>query len=144
MNIDSPASLSNAELLARVKSLVDGERQATAALVAHLAEIECRKLYLEQGCRSLFSYCTEVLHLSEHAAYNRIEAAKAARRFPAILTSLVQGDVHLTAVKLLAPLFTAENHESLLAAAKHKSKREIEEIIAHLRPQPDIADSVRK
>src|SRR5207249_4607953 len=49
-----------------------------------------------------------------------------------------------TAVKLLAPLFTAENHRSLLEAATHKSKREIEEIVARLRPQPDAQDSIRK
>jgi hypothetical protein len=33
----------------------------------------------------MFTYCTQILHLAEHAAYNRIEAARAARRFPLIL-----------------------------------------------------------
>jgi hypothetical protein len=31
------------------------------------------------------AYCTQVLHLAERAAYNRIEAARAARRFPPIM-----------------------------------------------------------
>ena len=136
--------LTDSELLARVKSLVQSERWATAALVAHLAEIESRKLYLEEGCRSLFSYCTQVLHLSEHAAYNRIEAARAIRRFSLVLAALERGDVHLSAVKLLAPVLTFENHRELLTAAKHKSKREIEELIARVRPQPEIPALVRK
>ena len=144
MDIQSLAGLSDSDLLARVKALAHGERRATVALVAHLAEFENRKLYLGEACASLFAYCTRVLHLSEHAAYNRIEAARAARRFPAVLAGLEQGLLHLTAVRLLAPVLTAENHRDLLAAAKHKSKREVEEILARLRPQPDVPARVRK
>lgn len=128
MTLELPIDLSDAELLARVKQLVERERHVTAALVAHLGEIENRRLYLQESCRSLFTYCTRILHLSEHAAYNRIEAARAALRFPAVLSMLERGDVHLTAVRLLAPLLTPENHRDLLAAAKHKSKREVEEL----------------
>ena len=144
MDIESLAELADADLLVRVERLVHGERRATAAVIAHLAEIEQRRLYLAEGHGSLFSYCTRVLHLSEHAAYNRIEAARVARRFPAILNCLERGDVHLTAVRLLSPLFTADNHRDLLAAAKHKSRREVEELIARLRPQPDAPSMVRK
>jgi hypothetical protein len=35
--------LSNHELLLRVKSLAQGEREATAMLIAHLAELEARR-----------------------------------------------------------------------------------------------------
>jgi hypothetical protein len=83
--IDSPASLSDDQLLSRVKTLACGEQHATACLVAALEELDRRKLYLGQGCSSLFTYCTQVLHLSEHAAYGRIEAARTARRFPVLL-----------------------------------------------------------
>ena len=126
--------LSDNELLARVEQLARDERHATAALVAHLSEMERRQLYLEQGCRSLFTYCTQVLHLSEHAAYNRIEAARIALRFPAVLTHLAAGQVHLTAIRLLAPCLTADNQVEMLTAAKHRSKREVEEMVARLRP----------
>ena len=64
-------------------------------------EMDARKLYLGEGCSSLFTYCTQVLHFSEHAAYGRIEAARAARRFPAILDGLVDGRLTLTAIGLL-------------------------------------------
>jgi len=144
MNMESIADLSDIDLLARVECLVHSERQATATLVAHLAEIANRKLYVAQGYASLFSYCVQALHLSEHAAYNRIEAARASLRYPAVLSGLARGDVHLTAVRLLSTLFTPENHRELLAAARHKSKREVEELIALLRPQPDVPAAVRR
>jgi len=144
MNLASLALLSDRELLSHVEQILIRERGATAALVAHLSEIENRRLHLARGYASLFNYCTRALHLSEHAAYNRIEAARAARRFPAVLAALERGDVHLTAVRLLSPVFSDENHIDLLAAAKHKSRREIEELVARLRPQPDARAGVRR
>jgi len=83
--LSTVAHLSDDALISRVKHLAAREREATALLIAHLAELDVRRLYLGEGCSSLFTYCTQVLHLSEHAAYGRIEAARAARRFPIIL-----------------------------------------------------------
>src|SRR5205823_4307829 len=102
------------------------------------------KLFLGQGCSSLFTYCTQVLHLSEHAAYNRIEAVRASHRFPVILEQLAAGKVTLTTICLLAPVLTAENYEHLLAEACHKSRREVEHLIAMTRPKPDVPTVVRR
>ena len=87
------ARLSDADLLRRVVVLAGREREATVELVAHLAELDARRLYRGEGFGSLFSYCTGALRLAEHAAYNRIEAARASRRVPAILDLLADGDV---------------------------------------------------
>jgi hypothetical protein len=144
MTMFSFGDFSDRDLLAEVSRLAASERQAIARLVASLAEVDARQLYLNEGYSSLFTYCTQVLHLSEHAAYNRIEAARAARRFPQILEQLADGSIHLTAVRLLAPALTPENHRTLLDAARHKSKREVEHLLAQLKPRPDVASSVRK
>ena len=138
------ADLTDAALLERLGKLAREERRATAQLVAALAELERRRLYLAQGCSSLFTYCTKVLHLSEHAAYNRIEAARAAMRFPAILERLEDGSVTLTAVRLLAPLLTTENHGHVLAEACHKGKKQMDVLVAGLRPLPDAPAIVRR
>ena len=119
-------------------------REREAALIASLAEFDARRLYLAAGCSSLFTYCTQVLHLSEHAAYGRIEAARAARRFPVLLDLLADGALTLTAVCLVATHLTAENNRELLAAARHKTKRELELLVATLRPQPVVPATVRK
>ena len=136
--------MSNQELLAAVSHAAGNERQATAVLLALLAEVDARRLYLGEGCASLFAYCTQVLHLSEHAAYHRIETARAARHFPIILPLVAEGSVTTTAVALLRPLLTPENHEALLAAARHKSKREVEHLVAGLAPRPDAHSIVRR
>ena len=67
-----PTLLTDTQLLARVTILAAHERQATAALIAALAELDARRLYLAEGYPSLFAYCTQALRLSEDAAYNRI------------------------------------------------------------------------
>jgi len=82
-----------------VQTLASDERGATGRLVAALAEIDRRKLYLGEGFSSLFVYCTHALHLAEHAAYNRIEAARAVARWPVILEHIVEGRVNLSTLR---------------------------------------------
>jgi hypothetical protein len=142
--IHSPQRLTDSDLIAEVNRLAQSEREAIATLVAALGEMDARRLYLGQGCSSMFTYCTQVLHLAEHAAFNRIEAARAARRFPVILTLLADGRLHLSAVRVLAPHLTDSNHQAVLRQASHKSKREVEQIVARLQPRTDVPSSVRK
>ena len=138
------ANLSDDELLATVKRLATTECRATAALVRSLMDLDVRRLYLSEGYSSLFTYCTQALHLAEGAAYNRIEAARAARRLPAILTALEEGAVTLTTVRLVAPHLTIANHQDVLARACHTGKREVEVLVASLRPLPSVPPTIRK
>jgi 5-methylcytosine-specific restriction endonuclease McrA len=137
------AHLSDDQLLVRVKELVRQDRVTTARLLVHLAEMEERRLHCREGCASLFTYCVEVLHLSEPAAYRRVKAARLARRFPGVLNLLTEGSIHLAALDILAAHLTEANHVTLLAEARHKTKREVEELVARLRPLPDVPPMVR-
>jgi 5-methylcytosine-specific restriction endonuclease McrA len=142
--LSKAARLTNQQLTAQVTELARHEREATAGLVACLAEFGARKLHLGHGCATMFTYCTEVLRFSEHEAYLRITAARLAQRFPVVLEKLESGTVNLTTLKLLRKLLTTENHATLLAAAEHKSKREVEELVARVAPQPAVKPSIRK
>src|SRR6266496_5410896 len=102
MKIIDVSLLDDAALAAELGRLAAGERQATAALVVHLAEFDARRLYEPAGFSSLFQYCRAVLHLSEDAIYNRIEAARAARRYPVILEMVAAGTLSVTTARLLA------------------------------------------
>jgi hypothetical protein len=144
MKTTIPSHLSDESLMTEVLRFSRSERDATAQLVAHLAELDARKLYLGAGFPSLFAYCCGALALSEHETYNRIEAARMARRFPIILDMLADGAVNLTTVRLLAPQLNVDNHEGLLAAASHKTKREVEELLVQRVPRPDVPASIRK
>jgi hypothetical protein len=144
MKITIPEHLSNDELLAGLQHLAASERRGTAQLVAHLVELETRGLHLKAAFTSLFAYCCEALHLSEDAAYNRIEAARAARRFPVILDMLDSGELSVTTARMLGRILTLENHAKVLAAASGQSKRAVEELVVQYAPRPDVPTSLRK
>jgi len=136
--------LSDTELVARVKDLAARERGEMALLVAHLAELDTRDVYLRAGHGSLFVYCRDVLALSEQESYNRIAVARAARRFPVILEMLEAGAVNVTTVRLLAPHLAPDNHRAVLESARGKRKLQVEEIAARLCPMPDVPSFVRR
>jgi hypothetical protein len=136
--------VSDRDLLAAVHRLATDERRATASLIASLAELDRRRLYLPEGYSSLFTYCTQALRLSEHAAYGRIEAARVARRYPVLLERLEAGDLTLTTIGLLTPHLTSENYQRLIDTASRKSKRDVEHLLATLRPRPAVPPVVRK
>lgn len=135
--------LTDTALLESLKQLVMQEQQCTAKVVAHLAEVEIRRAYLPWAS-SLFVYATLHLHLSEAAAYKRITAARLVRRFPAVLDALMQGDVHLGALNALAATLSDDNCAELLAAAKHKTTRAVEVLVAVRCPKPDVPQTIRK
>jgi hypothetical protein len=143
-DIETLTSLTDAQLLVRVKLLAGQERQSTAALVAGLMELDLRRLYLGEGCSSLFAYCTQVLHVSEDAAYNRIRTARVAAKWPEVLELIASGALTVTAVRLLSDALTDANHAELFAAATHKSKRDVESIVAAANPRPDVPSNVRR
>jgi hypothetical protein len=144
MNVAIPSHLSDPDLVEEVTRLAGCEREATASLIAHLAELFARRLHERAGFSSLFTYCTEVLRLSNSEAYDRMKAAKVVRRYPVVLGLLASGRVNLTTVRLLAPHLTRKNHERLLAEASGKRKRQVQELLARWFPKPDVASSVRK
>jgi hypothetical protein len=144
MKITSALQLTDSELVTEVTRLAATEREATVALIVHLAEFDARRLFEAAGFSSSFKYCMEVLRLSEDAAFNRIEAARTARRYPAVLDMLIAGTLSPTTTRMLARHLTPENHEELLTAASGKSKQEVEKLLARLSPHPDVPSSIRK
>src|SRR5262245_58852462 len=132
------SSLSDDELLHRLRDLLRQSRRVEAELVAHIGEVDARRLYAREAAPSMFAYCTQVLHLSEAEAYLRITAARAARQHPVLLDMLRDGRLHLSGIAKLVPHLTLENREAVLARAAHRSKRRIEELIAELAPRPDV------
>lgn len=135
--------LNDQELESRLRRLALAEGKFMAALLSYLAEFDRRRLAGAFGQPSLFHYCVRVLGFSEDAAYKRIQAARAVRRFPEIIEELASGRLGVAAVKVLAPHLTAENVRGLLTAAHGKTIRELESFAASLAPRPDAPDMLR-
>ena len=124
--------LTDAVLLARLKSLVSQEREEAAAIVEHLAEVDRREIIVDAGYSTLFDYCVKVLLYSESAAFLRIRAARAIGEFPRILDDLKSGALHLDAIMRLTPHLNGSNSDTLLDQASGASKRQVLALVAGL------------
>jgi hypothetical protein len=124
--------------------LAGDARAATTDLVACLAEFDRRRLFLELGFSSIYAYCAARLHLTEGAAYRRIEAARASVRFPVVLEMLRDGRLSLATAALIGPKLTPGNAEHWLRESAFKSKRGVEVMLAHFHPKPVVPSVIRK
>src|SRR5215510_6464738 len=113
------------ELLRQLARLVEESRGVEAEVVAHIAEVERRRLYARQACSSMFEYCRRILGLRENEAYLRITVARASRQHPVLLEMLGDGRLHLSGIARLAPHLTRENADALLERACGMSHREV-------------------
>ena len=57
---------------------------------------------------------------------------------------LRDGRIHMSGMALLVPVLTPENRDAVLERATHKSKRQIEQLVAELSPRPDVPSVMRK
>jgi hypothetical protein len=137
-------ALSDDEVLSGLERVLGQLRRVESSLIAHLAEVDARHLYARYAASSMFVYRRDILHLSEGEAQLRILVARAVREHPVLLTMLADGRLHLSGIAKLAPILTAENRDALLLRAVHKSKREIEELVAERAPRPDAPSVIRK
>ena len=132
------------ELLLKLAEVLKQSRRVESVLVAHIAEVDARRLFVSEASSSMHKYCTDVLHLSDAEAFLRITAARASRRHPALLKMLDDGRLHLSGLAVLAPHLTKRNCEELLARATKKTKGEIQVLVAEIAPKPDVTPSIRK
>ena len=133
--------VSDAALLRDLAALIARDRLTTAEILAHIAEVDARRLYAPAGYSSMHAYCVGELRLSEDAAFKRIQAARAARAFPELLVAVADGRLHLIGVCLLAPHLKPSNSKELIERASGKRRVEIEEWLAlrtakTARPEP--------
>jgi hypothetical protein len=144
LEVLSFSEISDDDLLGRLSELLQKSRRIESELIAHIGEVDARRLYAREAAPSMFAYCTEVLNLSEHEAYLRITVARASREHPMLLEMLADGSLHLSGIAKLVPYLTEANREALLARASGKSKRQFEELVAEISPKPDVPTTVRR
>jgi hypothetical protein len=142
--VSSPETLPSSALAHRLADLCGEERNVQVDFLLHLAEFDRRRVWLEAGYGSLWTFCQEVLHLRESAAGRRIGAMKALRRFPSLEAPLRDGRLCLSTVNLLAPVLSDENLHDLVGRAAFLSKVDTEKLVASIRPRVAPADGVRR
>ena len=67
-------NVADGDLLRQLSDLVKRSRGVEANVVAHIGEVELRRLYAAEACSSMFEYCRRVLHLRENGAEARLRS----------------------------------------------------------------------
>jgi len=122
--------LASLTLLQELKTANASVCCSTARLIALIAEVEERKLYVPAAYDSMYAYCVGELHMSEDAACRRISVARTARHLPAIFEAIADGRLHLSAVEQMGPHLTQQNADELVAAAAWKTKAPVVQLLA--------------
>ena len=138
------AQLSDHELWQQTSRAALKEKSCTAVVIAHLAEVDKRKLHLLHACKSLFDYCSTVLGYSEAESYLRCQVARACSAHPQLLGELAAGTMSLCVAGKVASKLHESNQQQLLKACSGKTKVEAEKIIATLHPQEAPKTLIRK
>src|SRR5262245_22250366 len=114
IELERLGALSDRDLLSSLGVSLQANRRSTVVVIAHLCEVEERRLHWLAGYPSLFAYCVSRLGMSEDEAYRRIEAARLCRRHPRVFEKLAGGQLSLSVAVLLKQRLTAGNDEHLL------------------------------
>ena len=91
----------------------------------------------------MFDYCRRALGYSESASNRRINTARCMSRFPEVYHLLLDGEVSLSSISLVASLLTPENKTELLATIRGRSGDDVRKIVSQHRPQSYVCDRVR-
>lgn len=143
--MDDLKKIKDNQLLENFSHLVLREREATVSVVAHLAEIDRRKLYAREGYSSLFAYIKDKFNYSGSSAYRRIQAARLSCRFPEILDLLIPGKLNLLSICLIEPHMTTKNGKNLIQQVIGKTKEQIEYLLANQFPRMEkTEDRIRR
>ena len=133
--------LSNRAVIAEFDALVAGNHMSFAALLTRIAQIDERRLYLEQGYPSMSAFLMHRMRLpTQNSAYKRLTAARTAQKYPGVLVAVSDGRLNLTAVLMLAPHLTPSNADELVAAARDKTCFELQVVLAERFPRPDLPE----
>jgi 5-methylcytosine-specific restriction endonuclease McrA len=144
-------SLSDSSVLAGLARVVRQGHAITAALIAHILEIEYRQLYRNMGYDSMRAFLIVEHRFSEDAAERRLQAAHAVRRHPELLERVADGRLHLTAVGMLSAHLDDTNAAELIEVATHKTRSQIHALLLARKPgviatgaQPEMALAVAR
>ena len=134
-------SLSDQEIVSRLRCLVSNEKTLTLDVIRHLVEVHRRGLYLENAYGSLYEYCKGDLGYTDASAWRRARAAQGIIRCPEAWDFLEQGKINICTLGRVYKFVTP----AVLREIAGKSRAEVELIAAvhdTARPIPDRARPV--
>ena len=147
--MQSLKSLSDNELLTKIKSLAQEERKLTLEILHYLREVESRRLFALRAYSSLHEFCVKELGYSSGAAYRRIESMRLLKDVPKAEEKILSGELNLSVLSKAQTFIKQEKYdvaqkEELLESLSGKSTREVEKELVTRAPQSVPKEKVKQ
>lgn len=136
-------SLSNNVLTERLRDLSQRDLKLTAEIVVHIHEFMIRRLYLDHGSTSVFSYLVDQLGYSRATAQNRIDAARLLGDVPEIAEDLASGKIGLGQITLMSIGIRQVEKEDPGVKVSADQKRDLVEKLKAAKAEAAKADVIR-
>ena len=129
--------LSDQDLIASTRSVLQTARDAEVNVLRHFREIEERKLWVNSG--SLYKFLVRTFNLAEDQVYPRLSAMRLMRSVPEVEEKLEGGELSITNALKAQQVFRAESKtrqvpleekREVLARLEHASTREADKLLA--------------
>lgn len=142
-------TVSDADLLEQTKQLARREQAMTVEVIAHLEEVNHRRLFAREGYATLFAYATQALGYSEPSAMQRISAMRLTRDLPEARAAMEQAKLSLTTAAAIQRFVQREERETgapmgvdakaaLVERCQGRSTREVERALAAQASTPPV------
>lgn len=131
----STHSLTDEQLLARVRSHCAANARLLADLMVDLIDIEERGIYTREASSSMYEFCKREFDMSPSQAWRRTTAARLVRRVPVLLEHIRSGEIDLSTLLLLRNHIDEENAAELIRATRCRSKRQIQRYLESREPR---------
>lgn len=140
--------ISDNELIIKLKSLVQNERDLITEVLRHLREVENRQLYLARGYSSMFAFCTGLLGYSDSEAHIRIQAMRLIKSLPSVEQQITEGSISLSVAAQAQSCFRREKVGAsekleIVTELLGSSTRQAERKLAARFPQTPLPESER-
>ena len=138
--------ITDAELILKLKNMIQKERDLVSEVLRHLREVESRQLYLARGYSSMFAFCTGLLGYSEAEAHIRIQAMRLIKSLPTVERQIEEGSISLSVAAQAQSCFrrerVGENEKleivnELIGASTRQAERKLAARFPN-KPRPEI------
>lgn len=133
---DVMASMSNAELGARLDDLFRFRAALDGHIVQLLGEAERRGAHFEDGATSAATWAAERFQISTPSARTLVRVAQRAWDVPRMVGALQAGEISFDKLRAVVEAASPETEGELLEEARHRSVRELTVLAGSIRTAP--------
>lgn len=136
--------LTTQEKILHEKALVKSAnfKKSHTELLEIIMEVDKSRLFEKFCLTSTFSYCTQLLKLSEDVTYTLIKISRVSEKVPEVKAAIDEGVLSISNAKRIAAIVTEENKTEWIEKAKELSQKKLDQELAKAFPKEAVKEKI--